>query len=416
MRRLGSLAAVLAVSAYLLGCSVRAASPGDPVPAAAADPVARWIELLSVPYGQGNVLDTLAAELGGRLHWFLGYVVRDTTVPPIARANALLFLGERRAVDQISAFWFGLSAEEPMVRASAAVGLDGVLDAAERTAIGFLQLALEDPDRDVQARALETLADADVGLLRQYLARRPPADLEAIARNLVMVAEERGAPLEPVGDGSNGTAEPTLARQSAHGPRLEFRPTRAWPQWEAAVGELLVTPPGGAPVLLARDVEVVRRVVPAFFSPDGRYVVYEVGREIRVRDLATGADRLVDSGIAPRVLPFTMDFVFLRKVREVQGEGGKVDEGPPTTIQYDVVRGSFEGDRLEVLGGLLAEVRTSVAGSYSPVRWMRVRERRDAFYLEGPGVTAFMLPDPFGRGHAVAPEAGDGKDPGGAGE
>lgn len=416
MRRLGRSGVILALSIIALACSGRAVGPGAPGAVAAPDPVARWIELLSIPYGQGNAIETLADELGGRLDWFLAYVVRDTAMPAIAQANALLALGERRAADQITAFWFGLNAEDPIVRASAAVGLRGVLDAAERPAMGFLELALEDPDPQVQARALETLADADVELLRGYLARRPAPELEMIARNLVRVAEERGAPLEPVAESSPGTGAPVLARQSAAGPRLEFRPTRVWPQWDASIGELVITPVGGEPIVLARDVEVLRRVVPAFFSPDGRYVVYEADREVRIRDLATGADRLVDSGVAPRILPFTMDFVFLRKIREVPGEAGFTDEGPRTTILYEVVRGSFEDARLQTLGELTAEVRTSVAGSYSPVRWMRVRERYDGLYLEGPGVGAFMLPDPFGGEHAVAPDAGSGIGPGADGE
>lgn len=336
----------------------------------------------------------------------LARLVADSTMQPVVRANAVLLLGERRATHHLLAFWIALESPDVRVRGATAVALRGIINADERAGLRLARRALRDPEASVQARALEALADTDVDLLREYLASGPAPDVAKVATDLVRIAEERGAPLAraAAGDGvgpsgphvgakaagGDDGAALVLSRTSASGPRVEFRALRHWPQWDAAVGELAIAPPGAAPVVVASEVEVVRGVVPAFFSVDGRFVVYETAREIRVRDLATGEERELGPGIAPRVVPFSDWFVFLREDPE-----GRQEDGDGAVLRYAVLRGSFTGQEVEEIGTLGATPSMGEHGYYSPARWMRVRERDGVFTLEGKSLGTFRLPDPF---------------------
>src|SRR5690606_28633175 len=106
----------------------------------------------------------------------------------------------------------------------------------------------------------------DVELLREFLASGPPPEVAKIATDLVRIAEERGAPLAAAaaGDGAAASgpraaakaahddgAPLVLSRTSASGARIEFRATKRWPQWDAAVGQLAVAAPGAAPVVVS---------------------------------------------------------------------------------------------------------------------------------------------------------------------
>jgi len=357
-------------------------------------------------------LDALADSLRN-LDRQLARIVEDSTAHPVVRANAIALLGERHATSELGAFWTALEDRDPRVRASAARALEGIIVLDQSGAIRLLRRALRDREPVVQAEALRSLGDADVDLLRAYLDSGPRPELARIATDLIRSAEERGAPLRAIASrpavsraGAGDAARPgrdalakhasagatgfVLERTAASGPRLEFRATRTWPQWDAAVGELVVTPPGGAPVSVSSEVEVVGRVVPAFFSPDGRYLVYEAARQIRVRDLAGGDERVVGPGIAPRVVPFSDSFVFLREIPGQRQEGrDKID------IAYTVYHAAFAGGEPRSMGEIRAVLRMDKRGMYSPVRWMRVREREGVFVLEGESMGTFVLPDPF---------------------
>ncbi|HEY8468734.1 MAG TPA: HEAT repeat domain-containing protein [Longimicrobiales bacterium] len=348
----------------------------------------------------------------------LAQIVEDSAAHPVVRANAVALLGERHATSELGAFWTALGDRDPGVRASAAHALEGIIVVDQSAGIRLLRRALRDPEPAVQAEALRSLGDADVDLLHAYLDSGPPPELARIATDLIRSAEERGAPLRAIASrpaaspaGAGGAVRPerdalakqagagaagfVLERTAASGPRLEFRATRTWPQWDAAVGELVVTPPGGAPVILSSEVEVVGRVVPAFFSPDGRYLVYEAARQIRVRDLAGGEERVLGPGIAPRVVPFSDSFVFLREIPSQRQE--RRDE---IDIGYTVYHAAFAGGEPKSVGVIRTVLRMDRRGMYSPARWMRVREREGVFVLEGESMGTFVLPDPFSS-HAV---------------
>jgi len=147
------------------------------------------------------------------------------------------------------------------------------------------------------------------------------------------------------------------------------------------------------PVLVASGVEAVGKVVPAFVTSDGKFLVYELNREIHVRDLTTSADRKLADGIAPRIMPFTTDVLYLREVR------AKRSETPNSFgLKYDVLRQPLAtSDTAKVIGQIGALALNNLKGNYATVRWMRIREDEGVFYLVGDNIEAFKLPNPFGE-------------------
>jgi hypothetical protein len=153
-------------------------------------------------------------------------------------------------------------------------------------------------------------------------------------------------------------------------------------------GALWIELPNASLLPLAQGVEVVGRVVPAFFDPSRTAVVFEAGREIRVRDLRTGGTTVIGPGIAPRAIPFTPYFVFAREV-----QGGRVEERDGGTIAlYHLFLGAFAGGEPRRVGGLEARMHPSLRGGASPVRVMVVGEGRDGFVLRAPEMTPVPLP------------------------
>lgn len=370
----------------------RAAAPAGEAPAPTEPgPDASLVELLDT--------DVLSAERESRIRGRdstadplprrLNQIARDPDAPPYARGNALLLLGEFEAIGYLGAFALGLRAEDARVRAAAATGLESLVALEPDRVLPILRRALRDEEPWVQARALQSLGAVDPDALRRYVPTAPTEELRQIARSLLQVAEERGAPLSPAM--ASGEAIPdTLARVSALGRRVRFITEKRWPAWGLAAGRLEVAPPDGEFAEVAGAVEVVAGVVPAFLSPDERWLVYETAREIRVRDLRSGADRIVGPGVAPRVIPFSSSFVFLRATDEAPS--GR-DE---TRLTYEVYRASLEGGAPESLGSLTATLSRQRFGNASPVRWMRVVEVSGEFFLEGERMDRFALPSPFG--------------------
>ena len=311
----------------------------------------------------------------------LADLVADTTAPPLIRTNAILLLADRR-VPNLIAYLNALSDPDERVRAAAGVGLKNDLGES-RDLEGLVKAALDDPSTLVQMKALEALADVDVLTLHAYLARVKDPTLRTITADLITAAENRGAPLLP--KDSTGRLEHT----GPEGQKLFYRPVSRWTRWEASWGELFVIGAKRDTTRISGNVEVVDNVLPAFFSIDGRYVVYESAREIRVRDLRSGADRVVGAGIAPRLLPFSESFIYLRP------KGQPMTSGVKTAIKYEVVRGWFADSKDKVVGELTANATFERKGYYSPVRWMRVRESNGVFSLQGEGMDLFKLPDPF---------------------
>jgi len=317
----------------------------------------------------------------------VGQVAEDPGAGMAARYNAVRLLGERTATRQMWSLRSALEDRDPRVRAAAVVAAGRILDKTERNGMDLVKAALEDSAPEVQAKALEVLGQRDVPLLRDFLARHPAGEAAAIARGLLQAAEERGAPLAADSAG-------VLRRITVGGLRLEFRPVRSWPEWGAAVGTVTIGG-GTSPAVTIPDVEMVSNVVPVFFSPDESAIVYEQGRRIYVRELRTGGVRDVGTGIAPRPLPFSEDFMY---VRVNPASGGDLEER--TRINYDVLRAGFRPhpEDPRYLGSVGAFTEMKLHANYSPMRWARIFEKDGKYTLEAAGAETFKLPDPFKAG------------------
>ncbi len=328
--------------------------------------------------------------LGGELDDVLVGLIRDSRIDEKIRANAIRLLADRRspvAVDVLRRAL--LTVGNDQVRAAAVLGLHQ-LSADSPPAANAALAAVGDPAPSVRLAALQGLDAEDAPLLRALLAREEDRQVRVIGRQLLGLLEARGAPLVADATGHLRTSGPDSL------PRIVFHPARVDTAARLATGALWVELPGGKGLVpLATEVEVVADVVPAFFDPHGQRVVYESERQIRIRDLRTGATRVVGPGIAPRPLPFTDRFVFLEEVR-----GERREEGGGTRITYRVVRTSFHDGRLERLGTLRALARPDRNRNASPARRMVVGEVREGFVLRGPGISPFLLPNPFEGGAA----------------
>jgi hypothetical protein len=316
----------------------------------------------------------------------LAAVVDDTAAPNVVRINAMKLLTHRVAVPHLIVFTGALDAPDERVRMEAVSSMKEFLPAAPQTAVAILARALRDPNPRIQARALELLSDRDELVLREYIGFTRNNELRGVARDLLFTAESRGAPLVP--KDTLGTLEKT----TADGVVITFRPTQRWPQWQAAVGELFVRMPKEKQATrVASNVEVVGNVLPAFVAHDSLMLVYETNREIHVHSLTNHTDRKLANGIAPRILPFTSDVIYLREVQE-----NRLATPQDIPYRYQVVRVPVTGGQETVVGEIKASVRNDDHGNYSPVRLLRVREQNGQFYLIGERIAEFQLPNPFG--------------------
>lgn len=314
----------------------------------------------------------------------LGIAAEDTTAPWLVRLNALKLLAQRGAVAQLPAFTESLKARDERVRVAAAAHMREFMSIRPEAAIDVLRFALRDPSIRVQTAALQVLGDRDIAVLREFLPRAKNEDVRKITLDLIRAGEERGAPLVAI------DTLGTLERTTATGVKLTFRPTRRWPQWDAAVGDLIVTLPKQKPVVVAQGVEQVGKVVPAFFANDDKTLVYEVNREIHARDLAGGASKKIADGIAPRVLPFTNDVLYFV-------EQDKRRSITPNSIgtKYDLMRVPVAGGTPASIGAIGTNMLNNVKGNYSTVRWSRIEEQEGTFYLVGDMIEDFKLPSVF---------------------
>jgi hypothetical protein len=306
---------------------------------------------------------------------------RDFRSRPVPRSNALILLAERGSPAAIAVLGQVLLGEEiEMLRSAAVLGLQRLAPQSD-SAASLIRSAVGDPARTVRLNALQALDIREVETIRTLLQSETDSEVRTVAVQLVALAESRGAPLAFDRRG----ALRTTGMESD--PQIVFRARAAGSPSGIAVGDLRVELPNAADVPLSASAEVVGGVVPAFFSADRSRVVYEVDREIRVIDLGSRQIRSLGPGIAPRVVPFSQQFVFLREVVEARRE---LDEG--TEMHYEVFRATFTNGEPELIGTTSALARMQTYSNYSAVRWMVVGEARDGFALRGYGVADFPLP------------------------
>jgi hypothetical protein len=383
-RTLPRAALALLGPALLLGGCVLATSPSAP---GFGNPVLvqQVIRILDVDepspafYRERARLEAMGAELDPILFALAG----DASIDESVRANALVLLADRRPPGAMR-----FTRRELVVSPSDAVR-SAAVQALQRfardsiAARNAIRAAVGDPSPMVRLNVLQRLDVEDAPLVRAQLRREPDAQVRTIARQLLELLEARGAPLARDDRGDLRAS----VREGA--PQLVFHPTWADRVAEVESGALWVELPGSL-VPLAQDVEVVGAVVPAFFDPARAMVVFETGREIRIRDLRTGETRVVGAGIAPRPIPFTPFFVFAREVPE----GRVLDPEGNVIAMYHLFRAGFDGDLPIRVGGVEARIRSVRWGGASPVRTMVVGEAIDGFVLRAAGMSPVPLPGP----------------------
>lgn len=366
--------------ALALGACVPSATP--PAAAVPATPRENLIAILATEFTneQSVAFREFAVRHGAEANGLLRDIALDRSVDALARANAVLRMGEQsmRAFDV-----YAQTIEDPDARVrGATLGAVGplALDAPE-AARPILARGLEDSEIGVQAKAIQELRDQDLPLLRSFAERTTHPELRDVALQMLHNAEAWGAPVEPASDG-------TLRRIAPTGVELVLRPDRRYPAFELVEGTLAVRTPGGGEHVLADTVEGVAGVIPAVVDPMGRYVAVESARRIEVHDLETGTSRVVGSGIAPRPLPFTPDFLYFREIARRDRAGG-------TALRYELVRGSFEGAAPIAFDTVVVTAQPARRGYLSPIRWARIHDRGTRFVVQTDGLENHVLPSPL---------------------
>ncbi len=325
--------------------------------------------------------------MGPELDPALTELITNGSVKDNVRANAILLLADRRGFNAANLLrGILISSNNDDVRVAATAGLQRF--AADSPAVrNALRAALLDPHNRVRLAALQGLDVEDAAAIRALLAREENGQVRVVAAQLLTLFEARGAPLAADRRGDLRTYGDDSV------PHIVFHPATADTATRLKTGALWVELPDGRGLVpLAPTVEVVNDVVPAFFDPQRRVVVYEAERQVHVRDIASGATRTVGPGIAPRPGPFTDAFVYLRET-----PGSRHASGAATELEYAVIRAPFAGGEPTVVGTLHATVRPERFGGASPVRTMVVGETSAGFVLRGADVSTYLLPGPNPR-------------------
>ncbi len=329
-------------------------------------------------------------ELGPAFDTVLVALINDRSAKTLARANALVLLADRRSPVALPTLErVLLTSDEEALRAASVTGLQRLASESE-IAAGAIRGAVSDPSRIVRLTALQALDVQDVAVMRALLAREEDRAVRAVAEQLLFLAESRGAPLAV----DVGGVYQTAALRGE--PRLRFRPTGYDATSGTTRGDLLVELPQNRRVPLARKVGMIGGVIPAFFAPDRKAVVYETDDGIWVQQLKRPDTRFIGEGLAPRPIPFTDDFVFLREV-----PSSRRQTGWGTDLRYTVLRANFRGGVPEPLGELRAVIPRGAPASHTPVRQMVVGETPEGFVLRGPDMSWFPIRPPFGENPAA---------------
>lgn len=326
-------------------------------------------------YRARTQLDSMGPEVDA----VLVAIARDPENRPVARSNALMMLADRRSPAAIPVLRrILLGGERESLRASAVLALQR-LAPEEPEAANLIRTAVADRSRTVRLNALQALDVGDVEMIRSVLETERDTEVRRVGLQLVALAEARGAPLARDRRGALRTAG------AETDPQIVFRPVQTDSTTTISLGDLRIELPNAPDIPLAPMAEVVAGVVPAFFSPDRRRVVYEADRQIRVMDLQSRESIAIGPGVAPRILPFSREFTYLSPLSRTPRDDGT------TELTYRVYRASFDGAS-DPIGEIQALARPDRYGNYSPVRWMVVAETPEGFVLRGDGISPFQLP------------------------
>jgi hypothetical protein len=330
-------------------------------------------------------------QLGPQLDNILLELAHDRRARPVARANALVLLAERRVPGAVSTLrWALLTSGDELVRAAAVMGLYRLVPEHPEAA-NAIRSAVADPSPNVRLNALQALDVVDIQTIRALLRVEPEPVVRVVAQQLLMMAESRGAPLAM----EEGGVYRSAARDWE--PRLIYRPSMFDESFEYAVGALGVELVDGTIIPLASDVEMTRGVLPAFFNLERTAVVIESARVIHIRDFERREAIYIGPGVAPRPIPLSDDFLFLREVEEERYEG---EQG--TELSYEIVQSDFSGQAPVRLGSFRVLARPEDTRYLSPVRWMTIGESMEGWALRVDGDVVFEFPHPEIEGATVA--------------
>jgi hypothetical protein len=338
-------------------------------------------EVRSVLGAGGSTVDYLRArtrlqEMGPEIDVILVGLVGDTRARPEARADALLLLADRRSPLALPTLESALQDNNERLRSAAVLGLNR-LAATTPVAVDLIRQATRDRSRTVRLNAMQSLDIREVETIREVLERETDPEVRQVGVQLVALAESRGAPLASDRRG-------TLRNAVGEGePQIVFRPVFYDSAADVARGDLRIELADGPDLPLAASATAVSSVVPAFFAPDRSSVVVESNGEIRVVDVSTRHVRNLGPGIAPRPIPFTQHFVFVRE--SAASIGG--DE-----VLYEVLRAPFADGDAEIVGQVRARLQEDLHAGESPVRWMVVDETDEGFALRAENMDTFQLP------------------------
>jgi hypothetical protein len=322
-------------------------------------------------------------QLGPQVDTILIELAHDRRARPVARANALILLAERRVEGALATLrWALLTADDELVRSAAVMGLYRIVADYPDAAIA-IRAAITDPSPNVRLNALHALDVVDIHTIRGLLRIEPEPAVRVVAQQLLMMAEARGAPLEMDEEGVYRSASRDWE------PRLVYRPWMFDEDFEFALGSLGVELPEGRVIPLASEVELAKGVIPAFFNLERTAVVIESARVIHIRDFEQREAIYIGHGIAPRLIPLTDEFLFLRELVEERHES---DQG--TELAYEIVKSDFNGNSPVRLGSFRVMGLAAQAGLYSPVRWMTIGESMEGWALRVDGDVVFEFPHP----------------------
>jgi hypothetical protein len=330
-------------------------------------------------------------DLGPDVDTALVSIAYDRTARGVVRANALLLLAERRAPDALAALqWALFNANDEVIREAAVLGLNRYV--AESTeAQNAIRSAVADPSPRVRLNALQSLDVHDINAIRSLLRTERHPLVREIAVQFLAISESRGAPLLAQANGVFRTAG--FDEQ----PRLVLRPDSTDARFGYVRGELGVEWPGGGYLPLAYDVEMVHHVLPAFLSPDRSVAVMEAGRHIVIRDLERREAMYLGAGMAPRAIPFSDAFVFVRERGPQPQRAAAAGE-----MVYEVYRATFDGSAPERLGEMRLGATPNPESPFSPVQWMAISESPEGWVIKIGGMPVFHAPHRTG-GEVDAP-------------
>jgi hypothetical protein len=350
-------------------------------------------ELLNVEQSRAGYHDMRVRVLGmgPDVDPYLVALAQARTIAPVVRSNALVLLAERRAPGALQALERSLGQDSPpRVRAAAVVGAQRLAPHVPEAA-RLVRLGVTDPSRTVRLTALIALDVGDVEVMRASLNRERDADVRQVARQLIRIAESRGAPLAA---DARGILRSTVGTPLE--PQIVFRPA----QTDTGDGDCpSVTSGSSFPAPWTFRSRPRRAWWAGWCRPSSRRIRPRWCSRPTAGSVCwsclPGTFAPSDRALPRAWCPFTDSHRLPARARSWHpGSGWR-----PARVALRRVPRPFTGNEPAEIGELRARMRRNSVAGYTPVRRMVVVETPEGFGLRADGVTMFVLPD-FAEGRA----------------